>query len=326
MGRAAPGRGWPGRGRAPMPPDAVAAMVQIADPVSDTAPRPPLAGLRRMNLAWLGLVPFLLFTALFLLAPVLHLVNGALQTPDGRYSLDTLLSLGQPQIVASYWLTIRLALVSSLSGTLAGLALGYALFMGGLPGWVRRGFLTFSGVASNFAGVPLAFAFIATLGRLGLVTLALRDLLGINIYAAGFSLFSFWGLALTYLYFQLPLMLLMIAPALEGVRPEWREAAESLGATGRQYWARVALPVLAPSVAGCFLLLFANAFGTLATVYALTSSNFPVVPILLFQQIRGNVLYNPNLGHALALGMIVIMAASNTAYFALRRRAERWRR
>ena len=300
-------------------------MVQIADP-GLVAPPGAQRTVTRLNLAWLGLVPFLAFTALFLIFPVFYLINGALQTPDGRYSLETMMQLGTPQIMASYWLTIKLSLVSAVSGTVLGLALGYALYMGGLPAWVRRAFLTFSGVASNFAGVPLAFAFIATLGRLGLVTLILRDIFGVNIYAAGFNLFSFTGLALTYLYFQLPLMLLMIAPALEGLRHEWREAAQSLGATGRQYWMQVGFPVLAPSVIGCFLLLFANAFGTLATVYALTSSNFAVVPILLFQQIRGNVLYNPNLGYALALGMILIMALSNTLYFILRRRAERWRK
>lgn len=300
-------------------------MVQIADP-GLVAPPAAQRTVTRLNLAWLGLVPFLAFTALFLIFPVFYLINGALQTPDGRYSLETMMQLGTPQIMASYWLTIKLSLVSAVSGTVLGLALGYALYIGGLPAWVRRAFLTFSGVASNFAGVPLAFAFIATLGRLGLVTLILRDIFGVNIYAAGFNLFSFTGLALTYLYFQLPLMLLMIAPALEGLRHEWREAAQSLGATGRQYWMQVGFPVLAPSVIGCFLLLFANAFGTLATVYALTSSNFAVVPILLFQQIRGNVLYNPNLGYALALGMILIMALSNTLYFILRRRAERWRK
>lgn len=276
--------------------------------------------------AWLGLAPFLIFTLLFLILPVIYLVNGALQTPDGRYSLETLWSLRDPQFMSSYWLTIRLGVVSAAMGAVFGLLLCCALQLGGLPGWVRRAFLTFSGVASNFAGVPLAFAFIATLGRLGLVTLLLRDLFGINIYAAGFSLFSFWGLALTYLYFQLPLMLLMIMPSVEGLRREWREAAESLGASGGQYWRQVALPILMSSVLGCFLLLFANAFGTLATTYALTGANFPVVPIVLFQQIRGNVLYNPNLGYALALGMILIMAFSNTLYFMLRRRAERWQK
>lgn len=280
----------------------------------------------KIGWTWLGLLPFFIFTLLFLILPVLYLINGAMQTPDGQYSLETLLSLRDPQFVSSYWLTIRLSLVSAASGAILGLLLCCALLLGGLPSWVRRCFTTFSGVGSNFAGVPLAFAFIATLGRLGLVTLLLRDLFGINIYAAGFSLFSFWGLALTYLYFQLPLMLLMIMPSVEGLRSEWREAAESLGATGGQYWRKVALPILMPSVLGCFLLLFANAFGTLATTYALTGANFPVVPIVLYQQIRGNVLYNPNLGYALALGMILIMAFSNTLYFMLRRRAERWQK
>lgn len=302
-------------------------MTDILDhdlPAPSRASRARLA--LRPNRDWLGLAPYLLFVGLFLIAPVFYLLNGALQTPDGRYSLETMAGLLDPQIRASYSLSIRLSLASALTGTLFGLALGYALYMGRLPVWVRSAFLTFSGVASNFAGVPLAFAFIATLGRLGLVTLVLRDIFGINIYAAGFNLFSFWGLAVTYLYFQLPVMLLMIAPAMEGLRPEWREAAASMGATGRQYWARVALPILAPSVAGCFLLLFANAFGTLATIYALTSGNFPVVPIVLFEQIRGNVLYNPSLGYALAVGMILIMAVSNSLYFVLRRRAERWQK
>ncbi len=121
-------------------------------------------------------------------------------------------------------------------------------------------------------------------------------------------------------------MLLIIAPALDGLKAEWREAAEILGASRRQYWQKVALPVLTPSILGCFLLLFANAFGTLATVYALTGSRFAVVPIVLFQQIQGNVLYNPNLGYALAVGMVAIMAVSNTIYLVLRTRAERWQK
>ncbi|KAB6716457.1 MULTISPECIES: ABC transporter permease subunit [Roseobacteraceae] len=300
--------------------------ISQSETVPQAAPPTPPRKPARRNLSWLGLVPFLGFALLFLILPVFYLVNGAFQTPDGRYSFETMLSLSAPEIAGSYGLSLKLSFASAAMGTVFGLILGYALLLGGLPSWVRRAFMTFSGVASNFAGVPLAFAFIATLGRLGLVTLVLRDVLGINIYAAGFSLFSFWGLTLTYLYFQLPLMVLMITPALEGLRPEWREAAESLGASRMQYVARVALPLLAPSVLGCFLLLFANAFGTLATIYALTSANYPVVPIVLFQQIRGNVLYNPNLGYALAVGMILIMGLSNTLYFILRRRAERWQK
>ncbi len=280
----------------------------------------------KINWNWLGVMPFFLFCFLFLVGPMLYLVTGAFQNADSAFTLDNVIALGTPNIVASFSLSIRLSLLSAFMGAFAGLLLGYAVVLGGLPPWVRNAFMTFSGVASNFAGVPLAFAFIATLGRLGLVTVLLKSLFGINLYGTGFNLFSFSGLAVTYLYFQLPLMLLIITPALDGLKAEWREAAEVLGATRRQYWMMVALPVLSPSILGCFLLLFANAFGTLATVYALTGSSFDVVPIVLFQQIRGNVLYNPNLGYALAMGMVAIMAVSNTLYLILRARAERWQK
>jgi putative spermidine/putrescine transport system permease protein len=290
------------------------------------APSPGQPLLRRLNWNWLGAAPYFAFTALFMLAPVAYLFVGAFQNPQGQFTLANIVELASPNIAASYWLSIRLSLASAAIGALTGLLLAYAVVLGGLPTWMRHAFTTFSGVASNFAGVPLAFAFIATLGRLGLVTIVLRSLFGLNLYAAGFSLFSFWGLALTYLYFQMPLMLLVITPAIEGLKPEWSEAAESLGASRTQYWLGVGLPVLIPSVLGSFLLLFANAFGTLATVYALTGANFSVVPIVLFQQIRGNVLYNPNLGYALAFGMVAIMVVSNTLYLVLRSRAERWQK
>jgi putative spermidine/putrescine transport system permease protein len=280
---------------------------------------------RRLKLDWLGALPYFGFTFLFLIAPIFYLIIGAFQNPEGDFTFDNMTGLTNTQIAASYWLSIRLSLASAAVGTVSGLLLAHALVLGKLPLWLRRALTAFSGVASNFAGVPLAFAFIATLGRQGLVTVLMREL-GFNLYGTGFSLFSFWGLAITYLYFQMPLMLLVITPALEGLRNEWREAAESLGATSAQYWWMVGGPVLAPSVLGCFLLLFANAFGTLATVIALTGSNFSVVPILLFQQIRGNVLYNPNLGYALALGMILIMMVSNLLYLLLRSRAERWQK
>ena len=146
---------------------------------------------------------------------------------------------------------------------------------------MRSGVMTFSGVASNFAGMPLAFAFLATLGRVGLVTNAARQILRLQSLSTGFNLYSFWGLVLTYLYFQIPLMVLIIAPALDGLKREWREAAAILGATqgntggwwrsrccGRASWARM-------------LLLFANAFGAIATAFALTGSPLNIVPILL---------------------------------------------
>jgi putative spermidine/putrescine transport system permease protein len=283
-------------------------------------------GVRRPSLPlnWLGVAPFLIFAVLFLILPTLHIVVGAFRTPDGSLTLVNLQRLAAPNIVNAAWVSMKLSLLTALLGCAAGLLLAAAITRGGLPSGLRGATLTFSGVASNFAGVPLAFAFIATLGRLGLLTVVLKEWFGFNVYSAGFNLISFTGLTLAYLYFQIPLMLLIITPALDGLKREWREAAESLGASGTQYWRMVALPVLWPALLGTFALLFANAFGAVATAMALTGSSLSIVPIILFAQIRGDVLQDPHLGYAIAFGMIVITGIANLIYIVLRSRAERW--
>ncbi len=276
--------------------------------------------------AWIGVVPFFAFALLFLVLPTAVLMVGGFQDAEGRFTLRNLADLVQPSILGSYWISIKVSAASAIGGGVLGFLLAYAGIAGGLPRWVRPALLTFSGVASNFAGVPLAFAFLATLGRTGLVTAFLLRAVGIDIYRAGFNLLSFWGLALTYMYFQIPLMVLIMAPALDGLRREWREASANLGASGWQYWRYVALPILWPTLLGTIALLFANAFGAVATAYALTGSSLDIVTILLYAQIRGDVLHNQNLGYALALGMILITGLSNGAYVWLRGRSERWLR
>ncbi|MCK8778573.1 ABC transporter permease subunit [Rhizobium sp. NTR19] len=281
---------------------------------------------RRTVIDWLGIVPFMIFALMFLIVPTLYLVVGAFFTPDGHLTFENIAGLFTPTILSAYWISIKVSLASSLGGALIGFFLAWAVVLGGLPSWIRSSLLTFSGVASNFAGVPLAFAFIATLGRTGLVTVFLREWFGFNLYSTGFNLLSFFGLTITYMFFQIPLMVLILTPALDGLKKEWREASEILGASTWQYWRMVALPILWPSLLGTSLLLFANAFGAIATAYALTGSSLNIVPILLYAQIRGDVLHNPNLGYALALGMIVITGLSNILYIWLRMRAERWQK
>jgi putative spermidine/putrescine transport system permease protein len=278
---------------------------------------------RRLPLEWLGILPFVAFAMLFLVLPTMKIVVGAFQTSDGGFTLQNLIDLNTASIRSAYWTSIKLSLITALLGCAVGFAMASAVVFGGLPKRVRSPLLTFSGVASNFAGVPLAFAFIATIGPAGLITLELRDL-GINLRAYGFNLLSFWGLVVTYLFFQIPLMILIIIPALDGLKREWREAADVLGATSLQYWRMVALPILFPSLLGTFALLFANAFGAVATAFALTGPQLNIVPIKLFAQIRGDVLGNPNLGYALAFGMIVITGLANVTYIVLRTRSERW--
>jgi len=275
------------------------------------------------NLNFLGVVPFFVFALLFLLLPTVYLMVGAFQDADGNLTLNNIRGLFEVNVLNAYWISFKISVASSVAGGLLGFVLAWAAVLGKLPNWIRPTLMTFSGVASNFAGVPLAFAFIATLGRLGLVTVLLRTYFDINIYSTGFSILSFLGLTITYLYFQIPLMVLIVTPALEGLKKEWREACNCLGGTTVQYWRYVAMPVLWPSILGAMLLLFANAFGAVATAYALTGSSLNIVPILLYAQIRGDVLHNPNLGYAMALGMIIITGLANTGYMVLRSKTDR---
>ncbi|WP_349295745.1 ABC transporter permease subunit (plasmid) [Thioclava sp. 'Guangxiensis'] len=279
---------------------------------------------RRISLTWLGLLPFIAFIVLFLVLPTMKIVVGAFQRPDGSFTLANLAGLFTPTILSSYWISIKISLASSAIGCLVGFLMAAGMVLGGLPKAIRSPLLTFSGVASNFAGVPLAFAFLATLGPLGLVTMFLRHEFGINLRAMGFNILSFWGLTITYLFFQIPLMILIITPALDGLKREWREAASCLGASGAQYWRIVALPILFPTILGTFALLFANAFGAVATAIALTGSSLNIVPIMLFAQIRGDVLGDPHLGYAMAFGMILVTGLANVIYILLRMRSERW--
>jgi len=281
-------------------------------------------GVVRVLANWAGVLPFLLFAALFLILPTTNIILGAFRGPDGEFTFANIANLAQPRLVASFWLSINLSLFSALLGVIAGFLVAAAVTQGNLPPRLRAGILTFSGVAANFAGVPLAFAFIATLGRLGLVTVILREWFGVNIYTMGFNLITFWGLIFVYLYFQMSLMILIITPALDGLKKEWREAAEILGATGGQYWRMVALPVLFPALLGSFALLFANSFGAIATAQALTGSSQSLITIQLFAQIRGDVLQDPSIGYAIALAMIVITGVANTIYIVLRARSEKW--
>ncbi|PRH84659.1 acriflavin resistance protein [Labrys okinawensis] len=277
------------------------------------------------GLAVLGMAPFVLFALLFLVVPTALLLVGAFFDREGHFTFGNITELfTNPAIVSSFWLSIKISFASALGGAFIGFFVAYAVILGGLPEWMRGAVMTFSGVASNFAGVPLAFAFLATLGRVGLVTVLLRDYLGFNLYSTGFNILSFTGLTLVYLYFQIPLMVLVIAPALDGLKREWREANAVLGGSNFHYWQHIALPILLPSILGATLLLFANAFGAVATAYALTGSSLPIIPIQLFAQIRGDVLSNPNLGYAIAFGMVVITSISSGAYIWLRSYSERW--
>ena len=298
--------------------------MSVLETVQRDAPKARPAPTRR-SWAWLGIMPFFLFALMFLIYPSSTIFVRSFQDASTKeFTFANIIRLFSSQyLLQSYWISIKISLVTSVGGGIFGFLLAYAAIRGGLPRFMRSSLMTFCGVASNFAGVPLAFAFIALLSPTGLLIGWLRSL-GYNPYFHGFTLYTFWGLSIVYMYFQFPLMVLVIAPAIDGLRREWLEASQNLGATSLQYWRYIALPILLPSILGTMILLFGNSFGAFATAQALTGGQINLVTIVIGSELRGDVLGNPGTGYALALGMVVIMALAITGYTVLQRRTERW--
>jgi len=283
-----------------------------------------MSGRRRLPLAWIVTLPFFAYTFLFLFLPAGNVMTGAFESKTGGWTFANIRLLFHHPYIDAYKTSIEVSAVTAGIGALAGLAIAYAAIRDGTPRWVRNALTTFSGVAANFGGIPLAFAFIATLGSIGIVTQFMKNQLGIDLYGNNFTLFSKTGVEIVYLYFQLPLMILVIAPAIDGLRREWREAAANLGASPWQFWRYVGLPVLMPSILGAFILLFGNAFAAYATAYSLTSGAVNLVPIVIGAYYTGNVLDNPHFAQALAFGMFFVLAGMMLLYIPLNRRAARW--
>ena len=288
----------------------------------------PRAGHRRTrNLAVLGLLPFFLFVALFLLLPGFTVFARALTGQPGKgFSLSGMIDATQGQYRKSFIASFRLSFITATLGGIIGTMLAYAVITLGRPRWLRTVVTAFSGVAANLGGVPLAFMFVAALGVQGLVTKLLNGA-GVDLRQKGFTIFSFTGLVVVYLYFQIPLMLIVMAPAIDGLRKEWREAAANLGASAFQFWWRIGLRILAPSALGGFLLLFANAFSAYATAYALTSGQGNLVSTQIDFILRGNIIVGEDyFGYALAAWMIIIIAIAVLLNLMLQRRTARWLR
>lgn len=282
------------------------------------------SNLRKILFDYSGLIPFFIFAIVFIGFPTLSVVFYAFRDEFGWTLFNIQMALSDVYF-DSLTGSLRLAFTSALSGAIAGIALAYAVAISGRKK-LQRAVATISGVFANTGGVPLAFFFIAAVGNYGLVTLALQRI-GIDIYAGNFTLFGFSGLVLVYLYFQIPLMVIVTYPAIEGMRNEWREAAVNLGASKASYWRYIGVPVLFPAFTGAYLLLFANAFAAYATASVLTSGTIPLLPIQIGSLVNGNVVADEgNVGMAMGLEMIIVVAIAMTGYVWLDRKTSRWRK
>lgn len=274
---------------------------------------------RRRSLGWLAVVPLLAFTAVAFGLPAWAILDGAVtEKTTGAMSTANLTASLQGAYLTALLGSVKLSAVSAVLAALFGLPLAQAVVTSPHRA-LREAVLTASGVLANFGGVPLAFAFVATLGNAGVLTrhLGLTD--------KGWDLYSFWGLVIVYLYFLIPLMVLTITPALEGLRVQWREAAQNNGATTKQYWRHVALPVLAPSLLGGLVLLFGTAFAAYATAAAIVGSSIPLITLQIADALSGNVLVGQeNVALALSLDMVLVAGLVMAVYLPLQRRSARW--
>jgi putative spermidine/putrescine transport system permease protein len=274
--------------------------------------------------ALLGVLPFLAYTTVFLMIPTLIVVVGAFVNGKGRPTLGNLSALAQPQIVSAFVHSVVLSAVTAVMGAVFGALLAYAVSTARQSGPLRRMITSVCGVLAQFGGVTLAFAFVATVGSEGFLTLWLKNT-GIDLAGSTWLYEPYKGLILVYTYFQIPLMLIVFLPAVEGLRPQWREAAESLGGTTWNYWRHVGGPILAPSFIGAMLLLFTNAFSAYATAAALISQGSPIIPLQIGDTFSSEVILGQeNVGKAMALGMVAIVAVVMTLYVVLERRTSRW--
>jgi putative spermidine/putrescine transport system permease protein len=282
---------------------------------TDTGARPVRAGRRPRLPAWLGTTPFLAYVGIFLLLPTGIVVVNSVRSPSGALNLSSLKVPFESPDRGYFTGSLELCLISSVLGAVLGAILAYAIASGNPDGAVRRLYIAVSGVLAQFGGVTLAFAFVVLIGPVGLL-----------IHASWFYTFP-WGIAVIYTYFQVPLMVLVFLPAIDGLKVQWREASDSLGASSWQYWRYVGGPLLTPAFCGAALLLFANALSAFATIVAWENQIAYIVPQQIYLVINSEVgLSNVNEADVLALGMIIMVAIIMTGYAFLQRRAARWLR
>jgi putative spermidine/putrescine transport system permease protein len=280
-----------------------------------TGARPSWAGRRLSAPAWVGTVPFFAYVAIFLLWPTGIVVVDAVKNPNGAWAFSNLSQLGNPLVRGFFIGSFKLCLISAVAGAVFGAILAYAVASGDPDGLIRRLYVAVSGVLAQTGGVILAFSFLVLIGPVGLL-----------LHASWYFEFP-WGIGLIYTYFQIPLMVLVFMPAIDGLKIQWREASESLGASSWQYWRHVGGPLLLPAFLGALLLLFANALSAFATIEAWENQISYTVPQQISTALSSEVgLSNVNEADLLALGMIIMVVIVMTGYALLLRRAARWLR
>lgn len=280
-----------------------------------------LSNRKKKGVNWIVLFPLLIFSIGFQVIPIISLISSSFSTKQG-ISLENYQHAFTPHIMDAFQNSIQLSLVTAVLGVSLGFIVGYAIISANTK-LVKDALIALADVTTNFGGAPLAFAFIVTLGSTGVITLILKNI-GVFLYP-NFRIYSISGLAIAYLYFQIPLMIMLILPALQGLKKEWWEAAINMGANSQQFWMRIGIPILGPSLMSSFFILFANSFGAYATAWTLTGPDVNIITVQIASLIRGEVQLEIGLADALAVVSLFIILFCVGGYLFLSSKAKRFR-
>ena len=286
------------------------------------------AGIRylRSKTAYIGILPFLIFSGVFLLYPTWSVVTGAFQNEAGVYDTAKIYELINSQTVhIAFFNSLEISFKTAISGALLGGLFAWALVSGKPGGYFYKISVAISSVLAQFGGVMLAFAFLATFGFNGLVSSFFAKVAPDSFLAQSAWLYGINGLSVVYTFFQIPLMVLVFLPTLENMKPQWREASNSLGGGTFEYWIRVGIPVLTPSFVGAALLLFVNSFSAYATAATLINMSDFLTPLQIAAALTSETGgANPQEAKALSMLMVIVVVISMTFYALIRRKVSRW--
>jgi len=280
----------------------------------------------RSKSAYLGVIPFLIVSGLFLLYPTWNVASGAFQDNYGKFSTSVLKEVFNSKVARhAFANSLEISIKTALAGAIMGGLFAWAIVNGKRDGVFYRFSVALSSVLAQFGGVMLTFAFLATFGFNGLVANIAVKYAPNSFLAESSWLYGMLGLSILYTFFQIPLMVLVFLPTLENLKPQWREASDALGGKAWEYWLRIGIPILTPSFAGAALLLFVNSFSAYATAQTLINLSDFLTPLeiatALTSETGGS---NPAEAKSLSFFMVVVVIIAMTFYALLRRRVSRW--
>lgn len=280
----------------------------------------------RKHSAYLGVVPFLIFTGIFLIYPTYSVATGAFKNDKGAFDttkIHELLAL--KSVHKAFQNSLEISFKTAVLGAILGGLFAWALVSGKPGGVFYKISVALSSVLAQFGGVMLTFAFLATFGFNGVISSIFVKAAPNSFLAQSSWLYTLNGLAVVYTFFQIPLMVLVFLPTIENMKPQWREASDSLGGKPIEYWRRVGIPVLTPSFFGAMLLLFVNSFSAYATAATLINLSDFLTPLQIGNALSSEVGgANPQEAKALSLAMVIVVVIVMAIYAQVRRRVSRW--